>query len=279
MGAPRIGNLTKTPTHTLIRVRNNQRRHRQRRREYIASLERQLKAVEETARQLNIENEALRKQLSSQSPPAWETSLSTTMAISDTNTATYHKSTDAGQYREPWYKPSHSEVTASGCAARVTIAEMQPGSTRPQVQTELNDGTRNNEKSTPLLSPIVPPTYAIPPLAMPSTFACCSNTSSEPGLFGKGTDRPGNQISRLLTSFDIATSSTTPCSQAYLIIQYQNRRGLSLEVIESWLWPGFIYGEETAVSGCRVDNRLLLALLVYVADYADAETGEGADLS
>src|ERR1700744_6734258 len=29
----------KTPTHTLIRVRNNQRRHRERRRQYIAFLE------------------------------------------------------------------------------------------------------------------------------------------------------------------------------------------------------------------------------------------------
>lgn len=278
---PLIGNHTKTPAHTLIRVRNNQRRHRQRRREYIESLEQKLKATEETARQLGIENEALRKQLSSQNQLERETGPTTTMAIFDTNITTHLASTDTGECRETWYKPSHARVTASGSAARSTAAALQPDLTPPQVQTELNDGT-GIRKSTPLLSPSVsatlfpdvmlPSTYVIQHSAMQSPFACCSETSSEPGLFGKGTDWPGNRTLRPLAKSDISTTFTTLCSEAYLIIQDQNRRGLSLEVIESWLWPGFIYSDETAESGCRVDSRLLLELLVYVAEDSDVET-------
>lgn len=56
---PRVVKKTKTPIHTLVRVRNNQRLHRQRRRNYIKSLERKLKTIEDTARRLSIENEAL----------------------------------------------------------------------------------------------------------------------------------------------------------------------------------------------------------------------------
>jgi hypothetical protein len=269
--APLIGKPTKTPAHTLTRVRNNQRRHRQRRREYIESLEQKLEATEETVRQLEIENEALRKQLSSQNQLEREM---------DPTTTTHPASTDVDECRQAWYKPPHARETASSSATRSTTVALKPGLTSPQVQTELNNGTEIREEA-PLLSPslsatlfpddMLPSTYAIQPSAMQSSFACCSETSSEPRLFGKGTEWPANRILRPLTKSNISTTFTTLCSEAYLIIQDQNRRGLSLEVIESWLWPGFIYSEETAESGCRVDSRLLLGLLVYVAEDSDVE--------
>lgn len=46
-----------------------------------------------------------------------------------------------------------------------------------------------------------------------------------------------------------------------------------MEVVERWLWPGFIYDDEMAESRCRVDSRLLLELLLYVADVSDVDAG------
>ncbi|OCK91328.1 uncharacterized protein K441DRAFT_575766 [Cenococcum geophilum 1.58] len=55
----------KTPAHTLVRVRNNQRRHRERRREYIASLEQKLQETERLLAQATTELAA------SNRPSAW----------------------------------------------------------------------------------------------------------------------------------------------------------------------------------------------------------------
>lgn len=278
---PLIGRKTKTPTHTLVRVRNNQRQHRQRRREYMKSLEQRLEATEETARQLRIENEALRKQVSSQNPLKQETSLFTTMAISNTDITTKLTFMDTGECRETWYMPSYTGVAASDSAVGSIATGLEPGTTLPQVQTEPNDSTVIKDKSTNLLfrtvsatlfpDVMLPSTYFSQPSAMQSPSMCCSETSSELDPFDNGAGWPGNQPPHPLARSGMSILSTTLCSQAYLLIWHQNSRGLPLKVIDSWLWPGFIYSEDTDESGCRVDSRLLLGLLVYVAEDSDVE--------
>lgn len=94
---PGVVKRTKTPMQTLVRVRNNQRLHRQRRRHYIESLERKLETIEDTVRRLGIENEALREQLAFQSHPDWMTVQSTNMAIAYTKNRLYPATMDAGQ--------------------------------------------------------------------------------------------------------------------------------------------------------------------------------------
>ena len=51
---------TKTPAKTLVRVRNNQRRHRERRRQYIASLEQKVQETESLLEEARAEVAALR---------------------------------------------------------------------------------------------------------------------------------------------------------------------------------------------------------------------------
>lgn len=66
-------------------------------------------------------------------------------------------------------------------------------------------------------------------------------------------------------AFVTASTTTTLCSQAYILIQQCNRRGLSMALVQSWLWPGFSHGEDALVNGCRVDSGLLQGLLEYIS--------------
>lgn len=54
---------TKTPAKTLVRVRNNQRRHRERRRQYIASLEQTVQETESLLEEARAEVAALRAEM------------------------------------------------------------------------------------------------------------------------------------------------------------------------------------------------------------------------
>ncbi|KIW52558.1 hypothetical protein PV05_08188 [Exophiala xenobiotica] len=63
---------TKTPPHTLIRVRNNQRRHRERRRQYIALLEQKLQDSERHLDQALAELAILKSKLAQCQPNSHE---------------------------------------------------------------------------------------------------------------------------------------------------------------------------------------------------------------
>lgn len=264
-------NQAKTPQHTLVRVRNNQRRHRQRRREYVESLERKLKAMEETASRLGIENEALRKQLSCQPHPRRVIPPHTAVDTSGTNMTAH-----IGGYGETQHSPVHTSPMASSHA---TGAMRLPSAfLTSRDRTNLNDTTglwetllSSNMSATLFPDLMIPSSYAAQPPASQYPSPCCSASPSDTGVFGKDTGWRVDSISRPLDSCRLFLSSTTHCAQAYLIIQHRNRRGLSLDVIESWLWPGFMYTDETAEIGCRVDSRLLFGLLVYIDEDPDIE--------
>lgn len=58
--------------------------------------------------------------------------------------------------------------------------------------------------------------------------------------------------------------STTPCVDAYKLIEQQNFSGLDVAAITSWLRPGFRKAAEKG-GGCRVDTQLLFALLDHIS--------------
>ena len=273
---PRVAKRTKTPMHTLVRVRNNQRLHRQRRRDYIESLERKLETIEDTARRLGIENEALREQLAFQNHPDWMTVQSTNMAVAYTKNGLYPATMDTGHYPETWDEGPHTSV-ASDNTEQSSAAELQPLSMPPEIRTGLSHNISIEQKPTDLLTSsmlgnlFVDFTHlsrdVIQSPAMHSPSACCSETSSEAlERLHKSTGWLDYRPPLLRARSDMITSSTTLCSQAYLVIQHRNRRGLSSAMIESWLWPGFIYIDGCHESTCRVDTRLLLGLLAYVTE-------------
>jgi hypothetical protein len=271
---PPIGKVTKTPTHTLTRVRNNQRRHRQRRREYIASLEQRLKDTEERLAQVRAENASLRNENMSTSSLSQDTHVPASLTIPETNMTTQILSTATSASREIQHYPLDARVTELGSA---TVEVLQPDFPSQEVGSESYEGTMIDDIPPFLLYPnspvsvntelTLPTTYLISPSAAKPRPACCSRTSPEPSLFNKDTSWLSNQASIYGASMFLSTSTTTLCSQAYLTIQHHNRRQLPMEVVERWLWPGFIISGPSAEHGCRVDNQLLLGLLEYITEW------------
>lgn len=58
--------------------------------------------------------------------------------------------------------------------------------------------------------------------------------------------------------------STTRCRDAYRIIVEQNYADVDQATISQWLQPGF-RAPITSGDGCRVENKLLFALLDFVS--------------
>jgi len=58
--------------------------------------------------------------------------------------------------------------------------------------------------------------------------------------------------------------STSPCVDAYRVIEQQNFSGLDVAAITRWLKPGFRKAAEKG-GGCRVDTQLLFALLDHIS--------------
>jgi hypothetical protein len=273
------GRITKTPTHTLTRVRNNQRRHRQRRREYIASLEQRLKDTEDRLAQVQAENVVLRDKVLSTSPLGQERRETASLTIPETNVTTQIVSTAAGVSRGIRYNPADVTGTDTGSDSVASVAVLQPTLPSQEVGCESYEVSLVGDILPCPLFPNLPvsidteftppTTYLVPPPAVQPGSACCSRTSPEPStnILNKDTSWLNSQTSVYGASMLLSTSSTTLCSQAYFIIQHHNHRQLPMEAVERWLWPGFIYSGPLAEKGCRVDNQLLLGLLEYITEW------------
>lgn len=270
-----LGRPTKTPTHTLIRVRDNQRRHRQRRKEYIALLERRLQTAEEEASRLQAENDALRGRLSLE--PSWDAAPSAPAleAIPEAAMTSHLAPMTTRAPDHMWPEPPPARVTALGGDSIVAAPIFQPGLTSQQARHESAEGTVVNYRPGNLFSPnmsaslglglLLPTPSPNQPPASTCRPAWCSNQCPVAKSSNNDMVWPSSPLSLYSASSYVSKSSTTLCSQAYLMIHHQNRRGLSIELVESWLWPGFINSDDAVESGCRVDNWMLLRLLEYIA--------------
>ena len=272
-----IGRVMKTPIHTLTRVRNNQRRHRQRRREYIASLEQRLKDNEERLEQVHAENAVLRARECSTFPLGWERPNTTSKTIPEMNVITHRTSAATSASREIRQYPPDAEVTYPGSASVDAFAALPPKLPSQEVGSEPDETTTVDDILSFPLSPNLPisvttelaisTTHVIPPSEVFPRSACCSRTSPDPNILNSDTCWLGNQASVDRTPVLVSSSSTTLCSQAYVIIQHHTRCQLPMDAVERWLWPGLIYSTPSAEHGCRVDNQLLLGLLDYITEW------------
>lgn len=273
---PPVARATKTPTHTLTRVRNNQRRHRQRRREYIEYLEQRLNDAEKSLAHVQAENAALRRNITWVTPPGQGTSDHPSPAITETNGTTQFTSAATYATRKIRHCSPTARVAGPGSASIASAAELQRDFLPQQVGNEPYETTLIDNLLPFPLSPKLPISLhaevTLPATYLPSSStvqpssACCSRTSPGLSLFDKDTDWPNDQTSVSGASMVLAMSSTTQCSQAYLTIQLHNRRQLPMELVERWLSPGFIDCGPAAEQGCRVDNLLLLGLLEYITE-------------
>ncbi|EHY57131.1 hypothetical protein HRR83_002627 [Exophiala dermatitidis] len=265
----------KTPAHTLIRVRNNQRRHRERRRQYIAFLEEKVDHSEHLLAQARARIAELEsncrywKYRTAEEHPGEDVipeslaptegqqqlekmgdeTLKTTLWVTDTS-----RSPDMA---------TTSKSRPSWAATNSTVAD---GSFTPIVSPP--------EPSPAFISPTSVHLFQIPePSLMPqhktemdkeSISALKGGTIS--GQSEDASQGPLGPESDCKTYPPLQDESTVPCSHASILIAQQNARGMDEDAIRCWLEKGFRRGKHQD-EGCRVETSLLFALLDFISTF------------
>ncbi|KAH8799753.1 hypothetical protein F5884DRAFT_811158 [Xylogone sp. PMI_703] len=247
----------KTPEHTLTRVRNNQRRHRERRRQYIASLEERLCEAEHLLAEARCTISALQVQLDS-------SSNSMSVAPREAQVVTEHPHNKTGDISEISNNHAHNECP---WAVPSTSNSAVVASSRRQPSTSIS--------ISPLSSSL--PLYTHQPsiYESPKPSSCCCNRPKETDASLALVDSTAATTTTTLilppeyNSLDLPPStsdseSTTLCAEAYILVSQLNHRGLDAEAITCWLEEGFRRGR-TKEEGCRVETRILFGLLDFIS--------------
>ncbi|KAK5062511.1 hypothetical protein LTR84_004584 [Exophiala bonariae] len=263
----------KTPAHTLIRVRNNQRRHRERRRQYITFLEEKVDHSENLlaqarARIAELESDCKhwRNQAAKKHPDRdvnseplaptegqhqqegnetlettlWVPEISQTPDLATTSKSQSSLVAKRSMIVEGSFTPLISPqepLPAFITATSVTLLHIPESSLVPQFSTEIE------RESTSAL-------YG-------DTFADQFEDASQ-GLLGQESD------CKTYPSFQ--DESTVLCSHASVLIAQQNIRGMDEIAIRGWLEKGFRRGKHQN-EGCRVETSLLFALLDFISTF------------
>lgn len=281
----------KTPAHTLIRVRNNQRLHRQRRREYIASLEERVKelegllahaqeeisALQTKLEQWNgsrddvMEEQAAASKLLSLNSPGVSAANQFWTRIEPTAKVDHHPP-ETADGAEPIPTAMTNEYEHSIVASAVTLDSISVVDTL--------SGTKDATIHAPDMSIMhTADSYPSSPITSyqssfdPSRGACPSSCRlPEPVTLPASAVaahelmeddyQPLSLVREDYGSHDDA--STTSCTRAYILIAEQNFRGLDEQSIKERLCVGFRKARNQS-EGCRVQNNVLLGLLDFIS--------------
>ncbi|KAL7785902.1 hypothetical protein V8C37DRAFT_393391 [Trichoderma ceciliae] len=227
---------SKPADHKKVRVRNNQRRHRERVKNRIAELESKLA----------------------------NTQLQLQEALSTIERLTRHANLDDCQ---PLSSVSHIDAAAHDLAAtengshqnvtqQPSLPSLSPSSpqllrqqeTYPDSSERRRDFTRRSisgHRPTPLLG-------AVPSIETWSISADEAAIADKESGYECEMQPPNPK------------ESTTRCRDAFRIIAEQNYACLEFSAVREWLQPGF-HQASTEEDGCRVENKLLFTLLGYVS--------------
>ncbi|KAJ9650761.1 hypothetical protein H2198_009937 [Neophaeococcomyces mojaviensis] len=271
---------TKTPARTLIRVRNNQRRHRERRRQHIASLELRVQETEQQLNQALTEIATLRAELE-------RSQLRNNKPMDDTNDSPSSKATPVAENR-------HGEgLERAETRETSTMTQLSGSYTGPSSATQSLSVSRPIANNSPTVQPLssladswsehlvasalMHPEASFDHYQAFSSPRCCSADKEAQNFT---TTMSGTTISTLSISesaeprispslcSDYPPSkdeSTTPCVQAYIIISQLNFRGLDTNAITSWLYRGF-RRPTFPDRECQVESKLLFELLDFISD-------------
>ncbi|PVH81147.1 hypothetical protein DL98DRAFT_531600 [Cadophora sp. DSE1049] len=277
---PKRKNDSASATANLIRVRNNQRRSRARRREYVAELERKIHECEaegvptrsivpeDTIRRLQDENRKLRELL--QQAGVEQSTVEQHLMDHDDNIPRETVGTVADiaaastRLQLPTWTPvlgdaGMPEVTGFLQAATATLPDYtdelladsflnMPGDDIPGEDLGLFFDT--TQEAPAFEEPTMPPE--------PSPSALCTApTSTTPS------DAPKFFCSESsLSNTSQCDAETTLCSEAYEMLRQHNKKGVDMIEIGIRLWNGFTKGDER---GCKVENKLLFSVLEYIS--------------
>jgi len=272
---------TKTPARTLIRVRNNQRRHRERRRQYIASLEAKVLETERRLTQALADVASLRGQVESSdlrtneikpvsdnvlgagaNPPA-ETGQErgrNTFELQETSLIPQRFKTYAPEI------PTASQGLPGPQLIRNDLPVTDPsnlpaarsfGRPDPSALRHTEDSSDEHQLA---FSPQCCLAAEEPPKAIPAPLDAMIPPLSTPEF------EDSVLQSSLCGDYPPPTGqSTTACVQAYIFISQLNFRGLDSDAITNWLHPGF-RRPTLPNEGCQVDSALLFELLDFISD-------------
>ncbi|EPE29043.1 hypothetical protein GLAREA_00201 [Glarea lozoyensis ATCC 20868] len=253
----------------LIRVRNNQRRSRAQRRDYVAELERQVyehdarsppyaadAALQQTIGRLEEENSRLRQMLAL---------AGVKHALVDARLAEDRSGvevTDSANLLPsvPEAPPENTASAQKGNGYDVLPSSIPKSDT---VATKTTIPVGEDELLTDgygLGFELLAAASSLDSFSMmPGASACCQSFpwdsfSSTPSDNPIGLSEIPSEPQRPL--------ETTPCSAAYALIREHNKKGIDMIEIGILLWNGFAKGE--GGGGCTVDKNLLLSVLEYI---------------
>ncbi|KAK2812051.1 hypothetical protein FQN50_001760 [Emmonsiellopsis sp. PD_5] len=258
----------KSRDYTLTRVRNNQRRCRERRRQYIADLEQKVEATERALAEALAEIAALRSELDRHISAGDISTISSgkqglheqnenaqeapdvfpggDQNLSDPGLAT----TDAVSPNIPIYLETTED---SNVVTSLTLQTPSPKLCHSCAAPSQCHTAAANKDPRPTIESATPPTTPSPrpnPTPISATFQLSDTSLVQSALCGYAA---------------ADNESTTPCSQAYVFISQLNFKGLDVSVIEQWLHRGFRQARDPG-EGCRVENNLLFQLLDFISD-------------
>ncbi|KAH7182432.1 Trappc4 protein [Fusarium flagelliforme] len=215
--------------HTRDRVRDNQRRHRARRRDYIATLEGKLEEAERTISRLKEHIKELEGGNSALDMTLPKENMDSTVA----------SAIDA----------MNLEIVASSATENYDLAEPGLGN--------LLASNMSPSIASPTLTPASIFTYPTPDFSSETT-TYEGNTYLLPSL------QVPTLTPALLTTNSPCQESTILCSEAYILIAHQNHKHLSESTIAAFLWPSF-RASTSPNEGCRVATSTLYVLLEFIS--------------
>lgn len=238
--------------HTLSRVRENQRRHRARQKDHVASLERKLAETESLLAEARLEIATLKAEQAAAN------------AICRLNQMRSPEALEPGESLEN----SMIDVEAANANKQLELASVQPNNDPhldyPHV--DIPDLSFLGDAISPtfieaITNAQLPPALPTEPDPLNGPPPCCSDPPSSPPA-----DEPADPecSSCKMRPPPDPSESTTLCAQAYVMISQQNFRNLDPETIRLWLAQGLRRAQREG-EGCRVENGALLRLLDYIS--------------
>jgi hypothetical protein len=261
-----------TAQHTLERVRNNQRRHRARQRDYIATLEHKVSQAEQSVTALRDQVDALQAELALAQFPTQVGQVASGCPVLPDQL----QRDESG--RSPPSLPSPQEIgfQAFGLLPEVAdlgVLTLSSSCSASDLALQTSDDQLIIGGTKTLLS-----ATATPDPTATTTGSCCSEGRSSKPDDNKTDERavvlsgenllPGYVVEPATEAYyryNTEGESTMLCAEAYLLIEQQNFRGVSQKDVATWLWHGFRKSVRRD-EGCRVKTDLLFSLLAFISD-------------
>ncbi|KIW36633.1 uncharacterized protein PV06_11145 [Exophiala oligosperma] len=257
----------KTPAHTLIRVRNNQRRHRERRRQYITFLEEKVDQSEHHLAQARAKIAELEMNCRYWKDQAAKQHVDED--VTSESSAPIEEQQQLEEIGDHTVKTTFSDTSRSPEMATTSKS-------RPFL------ATTNSKVLDRPFTAILSPTEPSPPFIMPASVHLspipkptlipqhktemdkeCLSALKGYALVGQSDDASHGLLgpeSDCKTYPSLQGESTVACSYASILIAQQNFYRMDENTIRGWLEKGFRRGQHQD-EGCRVETSLLFAVL------------------